>query len=94
MDFQATTYELDHFAKRSEHQDADSTIVAVMSHGEGGTHEEGTRICTKDLKYICSEDVLRRFNNVGCPLLKNKPKIFLFQFCRYVDETLMMPENC
>lgn len=82
MIVQATIYELDHFAKRPEHQEADSTIVAIMSHGEGGTHEEGTRVCTRDMKFISSEEVLRRFNNVGCPLLKNKPKMFFFQFCR------------
>ena len=66
------------------HGDADSTIVAIMSHGKSGTLEDGTYIYTKDGRSsLSSEDILRRFNNMNCPLLKGKPKIFLFQFCRY-----------
>ena len=53
-----------------------------MSHGKGGNHNEGTLIFTSNGSYIPSEDILSRFNNTSCPLLKGKPKIFLFQFCR------------
>lgn len=54
-----------------------------MSHGKSGTHDEGTLIYTKDCQFLSSEDLLRRFNNINCPLLKGKPKIFFFQFCRW-----------
>ena len=74
--------ELDAFTKCEGHSQADSTVVAVMSHGKSGTHDEGTLIYTKDCLFISSEDILRRFNNINCPLLKGKPKIFFFQFCR------------
>ena len=72
------------FTKCEEHATADSTVVAVMSHGKGGNHEEGTLIYTRDCNFLSSEDILRRFNNINCPLLKGKPKLFLFQFCRYL----------
>lgn len=72
------------FTKSEEHATADSTVVAVMSHGKGGNHEDGTLIYTRDCpNFMSSEDILRRFNNINCPLLKGKPKCFLFQFCRY-----------
>nr|CAH0100029.1 unnamed protein product [Daphnia galeata] len=74
--------ELELFTKSEDHNDADSVVVAVMSHGKSGTHDEGTLIYTKDCKFFSSEDLLRRFNNLNCPLLKGKPKIFFFQFCR------------
>lgn len=74
--------ELEMFTKCEEHATADSTVVAVMSHGKGGNHEEGTLIYTRDCNFLSSEDILRRFNNINCPLLKGKPKLFLFQFCR------------
>ena len=77
-----TNDELELFTKCEDHSQADSTVVAIMSHGKSGTHDEGTLIYTKDCKYISSEDLLRRFNNLNCPLLKDKPKMFFFQFCR------------
>lgn len=77
-----TNDELELFTKSEDHTEADSVVVAVMSHGKSGTHDEGTLIYTKDCKFFSSEDLLRRFNNLNCPLLKGKPKIFFFQFCR------------
>ncbi len=52
-----------------------------MSHGKGGTQSEGTLVYTRDGRFIPSNEVLERFNNKSCPLLKGKPKIFLFQVC-------------
>ena len=79
---QETFQVLNSFAKKDDHIEADSTIVAIMSHGKGGAHDQGTLIYTSDGRFIPSEDVLRIFNNRSCPALKDKPKIFLFQFCR------------
>jgi len=70
------------YTKFDEHQYADSTVVALMSHGKGGNHNEGTLIYTSDGRSIPSEEILSMFNNKSCPLLNGKPKIFLFQFCR------------
>ena len=85
MLYQEALDELEMFTKYQEHEDADSTVVAIMSHGKGGNHEQGTMIYTRDCKFLFSEDILCRFNNINCPLLKGKPKIFLFQFCRYLN---------
>ena len=79
---QETYKELDAFTKCPDHEQSDSTVVAIMSHGKGGNHNEGTLIFTSNGAHIPSEDILSRFNNTSCPLLKGKPKIFLFQFCR------------
>lgn len=82
LDQQGTCYELDLYANYVEHENADSTIIALMSHGKAGTTDQGTLIYTSDGRYITSEYILSRFNNRSCPLLQGKPKIFLFQFCR------------
>ena len=46
--------------------------------GEG----EGDAIYASDVKYILADDVVRLFDNDNCPHLRNKPKMFFFQFCR------------
>jgi len=88
-----TFNEIDLYTKYEEHKNADSTIVALMSHGKGGNTHEGTLIYTSDGRLIPSEDILSRFNNRSCPLLQGKPKIFLFQFCRGdgIDQGLRQP---
>ena len=82
---------MDSYTKYEGHQYADSTIVALMSHGKEGNQSEGTLIYTSDGRFVPSEEILSRFNNKCCPLLKGKPKIFLFQFCRY---DLSKLKNC
>lgn len=73
---------MEKFTKYEDHKDADSTIVALMSHGKSGTTQEGTLIYTSDGRSIPSEEILNFFNSRSCPFLQGKPKIFLFQFCR------------
>jgi len=77
-----TEEEIDLYKKKEGHKNADSTIVALMSHGKGGETYEETLINTSDGKFISSEKILSKFNNTNFPLLLGKPKIFLFQFCR------------
>lgn len=75
--------DLDAFAQRSEHGDADSTVVVVMSHGKGGLLSEGTLVQTKDGQFLGTEQIIAKFNNQSCPKLQFKPRMFIFQICRY-----------
>lgn len=52
-------------------------IVAIMSHGIG-THT----FYSSDLMSISVNEVQNLFLDQQCPNLRNKPKIFLFNFCR------------
>ena len=81
LQFQQTVQVLQSFAKNPLHEGADSTVVVFMIHGKGGNLNENTLIETADSE-IPSEKVISFFNNNNCPLLKGKPKMFLFQCCR------------
>ncbi|OXB71811.1 UNVERIFIED_CONTAM: hypothetical protein H355_002780 [Colinus virginianus] len=71
---------LERFSKLPDHQDVDSCIVALLSHGvEGGVY--GT-----DGKLLQLQEAFRLFDNANCPNLQNKPKMFFIQACRG-DET-------
>ncbi|XP_045105932.1 cell death protein 3-like isoform X2 [Portunus trituberculatus] len=65
------------FRNMKEHNNVDSCIVVFMSHGR-----DDTSFYTSDNNYLTVHDVVERFNNRECPILKGKPKIFIFQFCR------------
>jgi len=64
------------FTMMEKLKNADSCIVAISSHGE-----EDVIACSDgrpvSIKYITS-----RFNNLQCPNLKGKPKMFFIQACR------------
>lgn len=64
-------------AKTKAHRNAECFVVILMSHGTNGKIKgvDGEDV---DLLY----DVFRRFNNVNCPDLQGKPKIFFIQACR------------
>ena len=47
-----------------------------MSHGEEGF------LTTKEGDKILLDDVFSLFNNVNCPNLAGKPKLFFIQSCR------------
>ncbi|CAL4255171.1 unnamed protein product, partial [Meganyctiphanes norvegica] len=74
------------FTKDPELKDVDSCIIVIMSHGD----KEG--FYTKDHKRISIDYVIHKFSNTNCPLLKDKPKIFILQFCRgsEVDEGVVI----
>ncbi|KAG0718462.1 Caspase-9 [Chionoecetes opilio] len=65
------------FRNQEEHSKADSCIVVFMSHGR-----DDRSFFTSDNQYLTVHSVVERFNNRECPILKGKPKIFIFQFCR------------
>lgn len=83
------------FRNMKEHGDVDSCVVVFMSHGR-----DDTSFYTSDNSYLTVHDVVERFNNRECPILKGKPKIFIFQFCRGtgpdigVDAARAVLKNC
>lgn len=79
---QQTIQALRDFRNMKEHGDVDSCVVVFMSHGR-----DDTSFYTSDNSYLTVHDVVERFNNRECPILKGKPKIFIFQFCRYVQNS-------
>lgn len=62
-------------AAQEDHAEADTLLVAVMSHGSEGT------VYAKDMAYPV-ERLWNRFTVKKCPSLAGKPKIFLVQACR------------
>jgi len=85
--------EVQRFAGRSEHAAADMAVLAVLSHGRHGL------VAAADGRELEVEWILRQLNNDGCPNLKGKPKLFIFQACRGdeadygVVESLKLPEE-
>ncbi|XP_051921149.1 caspase-2 isoform X2 [Hippocampus zosterae] len=64
------------FSRRPEHRAVHSCVVCLLSHGvEGAVY--GT-----DKQLLQLQWVFEAFDNVRCPLLQNKPKMFLIQACR------------
>ncbi|XP_037783306.1 uncharacterized protein LOC119579510 isoform X2 [Penaeus monodon] len=55
-------------------------LVAIMSHGIG-THT----FYSSDMESISVNEVQNLFLDQQCPNLRNKPKIFLFNFCRGIN---------
>ncbi|XP_059582807.1 caspase-2 isoform X3 [Alligator mississippiensis] len=67
---------LQKFSQKPTHQEVDSCIVALLSHGvEGGVYGI-------DGKLLQLQEVFRLFDNANCLNLQNKPKMFFIQACR------------
>ncbi|XP_071326067.1 caspase-2 isoform X5 [Trachinotus anak] len=67
---------IENFCRRPEHRTVDSCVVCLLSHGvEGAVY--GT-----DGQLLQLDWVFEAFDNVHCPLLQNKPKMFFIQACR------------
>ena len=73
---QETMDELRIFRDDIRHKSCDSCVVIIMSHGTSNM------FYTSEGSPINDEDVLEVFSNSGCPALLDKPKLFIFQFCR------------
>lgn len=67
---------IENFCRRPEHQTVDSCAVCLLSHGTEGA------IYGTDGQLLQLDWVFRAFDNVHCPLLQNKPKMFFIQACR------------
>lgn len=59
----------------------DISIFVFMSHGSQNKQKESILKGT-DFKDVEVSWIVSQFNNVNCPILKNKPKFFIFQMCR------------
>ncbi len=68
--------EITSFARQDEHSKADMCVVAILSHGDNGL------VFATEGRTVPTEWILRQFNNQACPMLKGKPKFFIFQACR------------
>ncbi|XP_043269821.1 caspase Dronc isoform X2 [Venturia canescens] len=68
----------------------DSCFVIISAHGNGITNEKGvldTEFKASDdgehaARRVLASDIIDFFTVKNCPLLKRKPKIFIFQSCR------------
>lgn len=67
---------IENLARRPEHRAMDSCVVCLLSHGVDGA------IYGTDAKLLQLDSVFKAFDNSGCPLLQNKPKMFFVQACR------------
>uniref|UniRef100_A0A7N9B0J9 Caspase-2 n=1 Tax=Mastacembelus armatus TaxID=205130 RepID=A0A7N9B0J9_9TELE len=67
---------IENFCRLPEHRTVDSCVVCLLSHGvEGAVY--GT-----DGQLLQLDWIFEAFDNVHCPLLQNKPKMFFIQACR------------
>ena len=64
------------FASLREHEEAQCCVVCLMSHGEEGF------LTTKEGDKVPLDEIFAMFNNVNCPRLAGKPKLFFIQSCR------------
>lgn len=62
---------------------ADCLVFGILTHGD-----EQNYAVFSDGGRMDVEDILHKFNNRDCPSLKDKPKIFLFPFCRGISSDL------
>ncbi|XP_019646757.1 PREDICTED: caspase-2-like, partial [Branchiostoma belcheri] len=70
------------FAMEEAHQTADCCVVVMMSHGKpehiyGRDGQDSSTSPSVNIPTIIS-----MFDNVNCPALRGKPKLFFFQACR------------
>ncbi|XP_077577802.1 caspase-2 isoform X2 [Stigmatopora nigra] len=67
---------IDEFRRRPEHRNMDGSVVCLLSHGVDGA------VYGTDGQLLQLESVFEAFDNVHCPQLQNKPKMFFVQACR------------
>lgn len=84
--FQDMTATIKNFRDGTYNKDlkqVDCLVVAIMSHGKEGYDKENSYVVTTDNKVISISWILDQFDNSKCPEMRNKPKIFFLQICRY-----------
>jgi hypothetical protein len=67
---------LKEFSELKTHEKAQSCVVCLMSHGEEGF------LTTREGDKLLLDDIFTMFNNINCPNLAGKPKLFFIQSCR------------
>ncbi|XP_076315214.1 caspase-2-like isoform X2 [Tachypleus tridentatus] len=64
------------FSEKQEHNQVDSCVVIILSHGNYNT------IYGSDVEKVQLDTILNFFNNDNCPQLHGKPKMFFIQACQ------------
>lgn len=76
------------FSRRSDLYNVDSCFVIISSHGtqdeKHHTEIQGVDSGQSGYEKVLCTDILDHFTAEVCPQLAGKPKIFIFQLCRYV----------
>ncbi|XP_061163123.1 caspase-2-like [Saccostrea echinata] len=65
------------FANRTDLENTDCMVLAVLSHGTSDNI-----ICGVDGRGIDVYDIFHFFSAKGCPMMRGKPKMFIFNACR------------
>lgn len=82
------------FARYPELKNVDALAVVILSHGgQNGViyGKDGSHIDNRAMHYITDEIIQKVFSSRNCPLMANKPKLFIIQACRGKNED--MPES-
>lgn len=78
-------------AQQTDHSECDCFIFMISTHGERlpGTSTDGEEtyglLCT-DGQIVEIREIISAFNDVNCPTLKDKPKLFFLQACRGMNK--------
>jgi len=79
---------LDSLAKFREkflEREVDLSFVCILSHGSS----TNTIVDINGQDVQVEEEIIKEFDNKRCPQLIGKPKVFLLQYCRVAEETLV-----
>ncbi|EFN86183.1 Caspase-2, partial [Harpegnathos saltator] len=80
------------FSRSSDLVKVDSCFVIISSHGtedeKHHTEIQGVDSGRGDYEKVLCTEILDYFSVDACPQLSGKPKIFVFQLCRYVTTIL------
>ncbi|XP_047499028.1 ankyrin-1-like isoform X2 [Penaeus chinensis] len=77
LDLEATKEVLNNFRSNENLAKVDSMFVCMLSHGI-----DRDTFYTSDMRKMDVPAVRNMFKDQACPLMKGKPKVFLFNFCR------------
>ncbi|XP_047499030.1 ankyrin-1-like [Penaeus chinensis] len=77
LDLEATKKVLNDFRSNEDLAKVDSMFVCMLSHGI-----DRDTFFTSDMRKMDVSAVRNMFKDQVCPLMKGKPKVFLFNFCR------------
>nr|CAD7445821.1 unnamed protein product [Timema bartmani] len=63
------------FAQMQSHENVDSCVVSILSHGEADMDVRATYIITADGEKLSTEWIIEQFKNQNCPLLGAYPEL-------------------
>ena len=77
--YQDMREDINTFAQKKAHSNAQMAIIVLLSHGDDGL------VFGTDGRKVPNEWILNQLNNDNSPNLKGKPKLFIFHACRGDD---------